>query len=379
MHTQRVFASVSLSTAVIFGCIALLTAPFFTFATVPQWNRTLSFGARGQDVIELQNTLIAQGDLATGNNTGYFGRLTQVAVQKFQCRTNIICSGSPSTTGYGTVGPRTRAKILEGFSGGNNTSASNIQLYSVRPAITEDGTSYLYMSVLGTGFSSAKNFVTFTPQDPNILPAYSLRSIALPSYAQGTAINLTLNSSPSQFSYGTCRTAGGMCQGSITGFPAGDYYVSVTNGDCSGANCESNKVLVNIKATSSGQNQTGAGTPSVTVLSPNGGEQWSIGSTHTITWNSNNFSGGVVTIYLKNYDYNPNTDNNQTQYLLAHYAPNTGNFTWTVPSTSGGQTLTSGSNYKIYIAANVNGSDGLINYDATIQDDLSDAPFTIKN
>lgn len=123
-------------------------------------------------------------------------------------------------------------------------TASNIQLYSVRPGITEDGTSNMYMNVLGTGFSSAKNFVTFTPQDPSLLPAYDIRSIALPSYAQGTAINLTLDSS--QFSYGACRTPDGMCQGNITGFPAGSYYVSVTSGDCTGTNCESNKVLVKI-------------------------------------------------------------------------------------------------------------------------------------
>ena len=250
MYTQRVSVGGGFLTAVIFGCIALLTAPFFAFATVPQWNRTLSFGARGQDVIELQNTLIAQGDLATGNNTGYFGRLTEAAVRKFQCRTNIVCSGSSSTSGYGSVGPRTRAKILEGFSGGNNASASNIQLYSVSPGITEDGTSYLYMGALGMNFSASKNFVTFTPQDPSILPAYNLRSIALPSYAQGTGINLTLNSS--QFSYGDCRAAG-MCQGSITGFPAGNYYVSVTNGDCTGANCESNKVLVNVRGNTAAQ------------------------------------------------------------------------------------------------------------------------------
>lgn len=137
-------------------------------------------------------------------------------------------------------------------------ATSNIKLYSVSPGLTEDGPSYLYMEALGLGFSSAKNFITFTPQDPSILPAYNLRSIALPSYAQGTAINLTLNSS--QFSYGTCRIAGGMCQGNITGFPAGNYYVSITNGDCTGTNCESNKVLVNIKSTSNGQNQSGAGT-----------------------------------------------------------------------------------------------------------------------
>ncbi len=97
--------------------ILLVLAPFFAYAgTHPVWNRTLSFGLRGSDVIELQNILIAQGDLATGNNTGYFGRLTEAAVQKFQCRSDVVCHGSLLRTGYGAVGPRTLMKILEGFS-----------------------------------------------------------------------------------------------------------------------------------------------------------------------------------------------------------------------------------------------------------------------
>ena len=154
----------------------------------------------------------------------------------------------------------------------------------------------------------------------------------------------------------------------------GKYYVRLNTG-VGGPTGYSNQFIIS----SGGNTDSVAGTPSVTLLSPNGGEQWSIGSTHMITWNSNNFSGGVVTIYLKNYDYNPSTENNQTQYLLAHYASNTGSYTWTVPSTSGGQTLVPGSNYKIYIAANNLNGNGNLDYDTVIQDDLSDAPFTIKN
>lgn len=45
--------------------------------------------------------------------TGYFGPLTEQAVQSFQRKHNIVSSGSPETTGYGVVGPATRAKIRE--------------------------------------------------------------------------------------------------------------------------------------------------------------------------------------------------------------------------------------------------------------------------
>ena len=85
-------------------------------AMCPNLPRSLSFSSRGTDVTQLQTFLIEKGDLAAGNNTGYFGRLTEAAVKKFQCREMQICSGSTSSNGYGSVGPRTRAKIVEACS-----------------------------------------------------------------------------------------------------------------------------------------------------------------------------------------------------------------------------------------------------------------------
>lgn len=88
-----------------------------TSSTVcPNLSRTLSRGAKGNDVTQLQNFLINQGDLAGGNNTGFFGTLTEAAVKKFQCRSSIVCSGTPATTGYGTVGAKTRAAIARACS-----------------------------------------------------------------------------------------------------------------------------------------------------------------------------------------------------------------------------------------------------------------------
>lgn len=45
--------------------------------------------------------------------TGYYGELTVKAVQKFQCKYNIVCAGAPETTGYGLAGPITREKLNE--------------------------------------------------------------------------------------------------------------------------------------------------------------------------------------------------------------------------------------------------------------------------
>lgn len=38
-------------------------------------------------------------------------------MQRFQKKYNIVSSGTPETTGYGLVGPKTRAKLNEVFGG----------------------------------------------------------------------------------------------------------------------------------------------------------------------------------------------------------------------------------------------------------------------
>lgn len=82
---------------------------------------TLSMGMISPQVLLLQQLLNAEGfTLATsgpgspGNETTKFGSLTRAAVQKFQCAKNIVCSGNEVTTGYGLVGPHTRAALLAG-------------------------------------------------------------------------------------------------------------------------------------------------------------------------------------------------------------------------------------------------------------------------
>ena len=90
--------------------------------------RTLSLGSRGTDVSQLQTLLITQGYLipleptgspnpasnGTSLVTGYFGKLTRAAIQKYQCAKGIICQGTEATTGYGMVGRRTRASLNGG-------------------------------------------------------------------------------------------------------------------------------------------------------------------------------------------------------------------------------------------------------------------------
>lgn len=78
----------------------------------PQIGRTLKVGSTGDDVSRLQQFLARDKSIyPEGTVSGYYGALTQVAVQRWQAKFNIVSSGTPDTTGYGVVGPRTAAAI----------------------------------------------------------------------------------------------------------------------------------------------------------------------------------------------------------------------------------------------------------------------------
>jgi hypothetical protein len=66
--------------------------------------------------------------------------------------------------------------------------------------------------------------------------------------------------------------------------------------------------------------------PSITVVSPNGGEKWLAKSTQTITWTNQYFSNKVNVLL--------SFDNGDTWKTLAGNINNTGTFTYTVPDTS---------------------------------------------
>jgi len=66
--------------------------------------------------------------------------------------------------------------------------------------------------------------------------------------------------------------------------------------------------------------------PSVTLTSPGGGESWSAGSTHPITWTSSDVTGSVKLEY--------STNNGATWSSIAASTPNDGSHEWTVPATA---------------------------------------------
>ena len=89
------------------------TAPVPAAAvSCPALTRLLSVGSRGADVTALQDFLRAKGYM-TDASTGYFGPITEAAIKKLQAAENIVSSGTAATSGYGAVGPKTRAIIAK--------------------------------------------------------------------------------------------------------------------------------------------------------------------------------------------------------------------------------------------------------------------------
>ena len=81
-------------------------------STCPQIGRVLKMGISGDDVRRLQQYLARDPALyPEATVSGYYGGLTQAAVQRWQTKYNIVGSGTPASTGYGVVGPRTAAAI----------------------------------------------------------------------------------------------------------------------------------------------------------------------------------------------------------------------------------------------------------------------------
>lgn len=69
--------------------------------------------------------------------------------------------------------------------------------------------------------------------------------------------------------------------------------------------------------------------PTITVISPNGGESWVAGSFHIINWKR--------TDTLRNVKIEITTDNGASWTTITSYTPNKGSYRWTVPNTPSSQ------------------------------------------
>ncbi|MBU1091525.1 peptidoglycan-binding protein [Patescibacteria group bacterium] len=133
------------------------TTPAVTPTTISAvsatFTQTMKIGMSSADIKSLQQLLNSDPDTqiassgvgSPGNETEYFGSLTKKAVQKFQKKYDIVSSGDENTTGYGLVGPGTRAKLAEVFAGGVSAPTA---------PTTTTGVSATFASGMGSGMSN---------------------------------------------------------------------------------------------------------------------------------------------------------------------------------------------------------------------------------
>lgn len=139
----------------------------------------------------------------------------------------------------------------------------------------------------------------------------------------------------------------------LTPTPAGGSLFSGWNGD---EDCSDGSVTMNADRTCTAIFNSNV---SLTVTSPNGGENWKAGSTHPITWAYAGNPGAYVKIEL--------VQGTSVKSTIAKKAPigsgGTGSYNWTIS-----KTMKTGSDYKIRITSTSNSSYA----------DTSDGFFTIS-
>jgi len=133
----------------IFILFSLLIAIYITpeaeaFETIncPVLTQNLTTGASNPEVLSLQTFLTNQQLLEPGNQTGYFGLKTQKAVGAYQCTALQICADE--TSGFGTVGPKTRAAITQSCTRSQLSSIATTSPNTVASKFITDYFSYIH-------------------------------------------------------------------------------------------------------------------------------------------------------------------------------------------------------------------------------------------
>ncbi len=118
---KKTVATTSVSSPLVIPAVAIIKpiTPVRSITPIPLntsclLTTSLSYGMSGASVSQLQRMLGTDSAVYPEKEvTGFYGLLTQKAIERFQLKYGIITSGTPQTTGYGNVGPQTRLKLNE--------------------------------------------------------------------------------------------------------------------------------------------------------------------------------------------------------------------------------------------------------------------------
>ncbi len=127
-------------------------APTLAVPSAFVFTKILKKRMENDEVKKLQEFLASDPSIyPEGLATGYYGTLTEKAVRRFQVKHGIVSSGTPESTGYGLVGPSTRAKLNEIFGGGGTVAVS---MPTAAPAVSAE-ISAAFSVGMGLGMSNS--------------------------------------------------------------------------------------------------------------------------------------------------------------------------------------------------------------------------------
>jgi len=242
-----------------------ITTPLNGGGSCVSISKNLGKGMKSEEVRKLQLFLAQDNTIyPEAITSGYFGALTQMAVQRWQTRHGIISYGSPSTTGYGAVGPKTRTAIENACGSGSYVAG------------TDNIVDFTFDTVSGQApFNASVNI--------------SMLEGACMSYE----INWGDGSDPTTHtSMQTSSCGGGVSKVTATHTYslAGEYTATLYAGK---GNINDLPQITLARVTIL------AGQPYLKVLSPNGGETLRLGDNTTIKWQvANQPQDSAVVFYI---------------------------------------------------------------------------------
>lgn len=310
MKKPFIFSAVTLMLAVVVlvGAVNVASAQTaVTTSTTGQfcytWTTNLSVGSSGPDVNALGKALELQGftipDYAYSGIDGSlnYGDYVAAAVTGFQQKyASEILTPNGLSYGTGFVGPSTRAKLNQlygcGTSGGGGSSGGR----------TSGGTGsssscYVFNTNLGIG-STGPDVVAL--QTWLIAKGFDIPEITKGAVSKGFIGRSTaLAIQRYQSSVGI----------EVTGY-LGPLTRASINVSCSGG--------------------TATTTPSITVLSPNGGEVLTAGQNYRVRWDSNKIDTNVFISWTRYFSNENNNNATGSSDWIGYNVPNTGYYDWKV-------------------------------------------------
>lgn len=291
----------------------------------PTLYRTLGRGTSGDDVANLQQFLKDSG-VYFSDVTGFFGPLTETAVQRWQASHGVVSDGDASSTGWGVVGARTRSWISQSC-GGDVPEAP-----TVCPAVLR--------SACPTGQHYQYGSITYDASKCPVQQATCVADVTTTPVAGCPVALRALCPTGYHYEYGAitydsnrCPIQDAKCVSDVTSLPvcpvvlrsacpAGQHYeYGPTTYDSNRCPVQDAKCVPD----------TTDASPSVSVTSPSTGTSIAQGSTVTVSWNTQNMpSDAAVGIWL----YPKNSAFGSGGGIITSGRPASGTFAWKVPGSA---------------------------------------------